>query len=157
MLGGPVVEELRVAQREAGQERAAYQAGRLFELLEQLFARLPGELCDPAPYQLAGSFDEAQVQHERTVLFDAEQIALDAQVSPFARFMRALKEPAQLEQGRPQGCTPVHSVQLWPERFGEGFARVQAAFYSQVDQQGQRLARGEGEGRLIVFYDRDAK
>ncbi len=101
MLGEPVVEKLRVAQREAGQERAAYQAGGLFELPEELFARLPGERFDPALYSLAGSFDEAKVQHERAILFDAKRIMLDAQVSPFARLMRALEEPAQLEQGRP--------------------------------------------------------
>jgi hypothetical protein len=48
-------------------------------------------------------------------------------------------------------------VQLWPEGFREDFAWMRPTFHSQVDKQGQRLARGESECRFTVFYYRDAK
>jgi hypothetical protein len=59
VLAGPIVEELRVAQREAGKKRAAHQAAGLFEVRKALVAHLPHERGNTAPCQLAGRFDEA--------------------------------------------------------------------------------------------------
>src|SRR5260370_39130345 len=101
LLARPVVEELRVAQREACQERTTGQARGLLELRKPRFPRLARERLNPAPYLLAGSFDEAEVQDERAALFDSKHIALSQQLSPLPWSWTALKELAQFEQGRP--------------------------------------------------------
>src|SRR6266849_2106954 len=101
VLARPIVEELRVAQREACQERTARLACGLLELGQQLSTSLAHQRFNPAPYLLAGSFDEAEVQDERAALIESQRIALDQQVSPLAWSVRALKELAQLEQGSP--------------------------------------------------------
>src|SRR6266700_2030853 len=101
VLACPVVEELRVAQREAGQERTVGLARGLLKLCQQCFMRLACQRFNPAPYLLAGRFDEAEIQDERTALIESKCIALNQQVSPLAWSVRALKELAQLEQGSP--------------------------------------------------------
>src|SRR5260370_31621861 len=116
VLARPIVEELRVAQRESFQERTAGQARGLLELLQQRSTRLVSERLNPAPYLLAGRFDEAEVQDERAALFDSKRIALDQQVNPLAWSVTALKELAQLEQARPEGRCPVLTIQLRPSR-----------------------------------------
>src|SRR5712692_1220796 len=101
VLARPIVEELRVAQREAGQERTVGQVRGLLELHQQRFTWLNRSRFNPAPYLLAGSFDEAEVQDERAALIESQCIALNQQVSPLAWTVTALKELAQLEQGSP--------------------------------------------------------
>src|SRR2546429_8310480 len=101
VLACPIVEALRVAQREACQERTAGQARGLLELCQQLSTSLAHERFNPAPYLLAGRFDEAEVQEERAALIESKCIALNQQVSPLAWCVTALKELAQLEQGSP--------------------------------------------------------
>ena len=101
LLARPIVEKLRVAQREACQKRAAGQARRLLELRQQRFTPLAGQRFNPAPHLLAGRFDEPEVQEERAALLDSKHIPLDQQVSRLAWSVTALKEPAQLEQGCP--------------------------------------------------------
>ena len=44
-------------------------------------------------------------------------------------------------------------IQLRPQRFGQCLTGVKAAFDRQVDEQGQRLACGEGERALTVLHD----
>src|SRR6266699_6290151 len=62
LLARPIVEELRVAQREACQERTADLVRGLLELCQQFFTSLTRQRFNPAPYLLAGRFDEAEVQ-----------------------------------------------------------------------------------------------
>src|SRR2546430_1117762 len=113
---------------------------------------LVSQRWSPARELLAGRLYEAQVQKERAALIESKHIALNQQVSPLAWSVTALEELAQLEQGSAQGGSPVLGVQLRPERFGQGFARVQPTFHSQVDEQGQRLARRKGERVLTVLH-----
>src|SRR5205823_416530 len=101
VLARPIVEELRVAQREACQERTAGQARSLLELCQQLFISLARERLNTAPYLLAGKFDETEVQDKRAALIESKRLALDQQVSPLAWSVSALKNLAQLEQGSP--------------------------------------------------------
>ena len=99
LLARPIVEKLRVAQREACQKRAAGQVGGLLELRQPRFMRLTRERFNPAPDLLAGRFDEAEVQHEWATLVEPKRIAFNQQVSPLAWSVTTLKELAQLEQG----------------------------------------------------------
>src|SRR5437764_14966657 len=101
VLARPSVEELRVAQREACQERTSGQARGLLELCQPLFTSVAPERFTPPAYLLTGRFDETEVQDKRAGLIDSKRLALDQQVSPFAWSVRALKNLAQLEQGRP--------------------------------------------------------
>ncbi len=50
---------------------------------------------------LADSFDEAKVQDGRVGLLESKRLAPDLQVGLLAWCVRALKELAQLEDGRP--------------------------------------------------------
>jgi hypothetical protein len=99
LLARPIVEKLRVAQREVCQERAAHQACGLLELRLQFSIHLVGEECSWAPYLLADSFNEAKVQQEWAVLIESKRIALSQQVRLLAWTVRALKELTQLEEG----------------------------------------------------------
>ena len=101
VLARPIVEELRVAQREACQERAASQACGLLELRQQLSIHLACEWFYLALCLLADRFDEAKVQNGWAVLLESQRIALDLQVGPLAWSVTTLKELAQLEQGSP--------------------------------------------------------
>src|SRR5713226_1094814 len=101
VLARPIVEELRVAQREACQERTTGQMHGLLELRQQRFTRQARQRFNPAPYLLTGRFDEAEIQDERAVLIESKRIALNQQVSPLAWSVSALKERAQFEQRRP--------------------------------------------------------
>src|SRR5256884_9271278 len=94
VLACPIVEELRVAQREACQERTAGQARGLLELCQQLSTSLACERLNTSPYLLAGRFDEAEVEDERAALIESKCIALDLQVSPLVWFVTALNELA---------------------------------------------------------------
>ena len=76
------------------------QVRGLLELRKPRFMRLAHERFNPAPYLLAGRFDEAEVQDEEAPLVEPKCVALNQQVSSLAWFVSALKEPAQLEQGR---------------------------------------------------------
>src|SRR5438132_14423760 len=91
VLARPIVEELRVAQREACQERTAGQMGGLLELRQQLSMPLALQRLNTSSYLLAGRFDEAEVQHEQTALIESKRLALNQQVSPLAWSLRALK------------------------------------------------------------------
>src|SRR5258708_11336022 len=101
VLARPIVEELRVAQCEACQERTAGQDRGLLELRQQLSASVARHRFNSAPYLLAGRFDEAEVQDERAALIESKRLALNQQVSPLAWSVTALKELAQLRQGGP--------------------------------------------------------
>ena len=100
VLARPIVEKGRVAQREAGQERAASQARGLLELRQPRFRLLARRRVHPTPDVLAESFDDAKVQQEGAVLLQCKCLALHQQVSSLPWGVRALKELAQLEQGR---------------------------------------------------------
>ena len=85
---------------DAGHGRAALRA-TLLELCQPLFTSVAPERFTPPAYLLTGRFDETEVQDKRAGLIDSKRLALDQQVSPFAWSVRALKNLAQLEQGRP--------------------------------------------------------
>jgi hypothetical protein len=58
----------------------------------------------------------------------------------------------QMEQGNAKCCPAMLRVTFWPEQLGEGFAQMDAAFYCQIDEEREFLARGEQQ-HLISMTD----
>ena len=59
-----------------------------------------------------------------------------------------------MEQGNAQGCPAMHCVPFWPEELGEVFARMDATFYRQVDEEREFLARGEQQHLIGMTHFR---
>ncbi len=78
----------------------------------------------------------------------AEGVALDEEVR-YRRNIGALaQQMTQVEHGKAQGCPAMPRVRIWPELLGEVLAQMDAAFYCQIDEEREFLARGEQQ-RLI--------
>jgi hypothetical protein len=71
LLARPIIEELRVAQREASQKRTASLARGLLELRQELSTSLAHQRRSPTPYLLAGRFDKLEVKDQRTALIES--------------------------------------------------------------------------------------
>ena len=78
----------------------------------------------------------------------SEGIALDEQVRYRNNIGTLTQHVTQMEQANAQRCAAMHRVTFGPELLGEVLAQMDAAFYCQVDEQREFLARGEQQ-RLI--------
>jgi hypothetical protein len=142
----PVIEGRGSAQREALQEFTTRKIGGALKLGKQATTFVFGhaQSCTGRRVRHCPGFLECmKVEVERGGEIQAEGVTLDEEMRSSIGSSALIQQLAQMEQANTQGCPAMPRVTLWPELFGEGLARINAAFHCQIDKQGQFLARGE--------------
>src|SRR5260221_8309389 len=147
----PIVEGRGIAQREAVQELATREADRALESGKQGAMRLfwHGQRRVARRTRQRASFEEdMEVELDSGGEIQAEGVALDEEVRHRINASALAQQITQVEHSNAQGCPAMPRVRIWPELLGEVLAQMDAAFYCQVDEQREFLARGEQQ-RLI--------
>ena len=140
--GDPLVELGGVGQGEAFEEVAADLVDGRLHLLG---------------ISVHGLLDGFQVEGVAGVGVEADGVPLDLEVGGrLGRFGMVQRFAQEGQRGAQRGAAGF-AVALRPEEGGQPGPGLHPPLHSQVDEQGQRLARGEGKGVFSVLYLRRAE
>jgi hypothetical protein len=95
-----------------------------------------------------------QVEFESGGEIQAKGVALDEQVRYRRNFSALTQQMTQVEQCNAQGCPAMLRVPFWSELHGEGFARIDAAFHRQIDEEREYLACREQQQLISMAHFR---
>ncbi len=153
LLLDPLIKRSVLAQPEAVEERSAHQGQGLLHLGDQGGALLLRRGRGEALGCCGGLVHHRQVQLERCLRVQADELTLTEQVGVLSRSGVGVGEQAaQQGKGVAQGRARSMGLAVRPQQGGQFATGMHAAFDRQVDQQAQRLAQGKAEAAAVMKH-----
>jgi hypothetical protein len=82
----------------------------------------------------------------------AEGVAFDEEVRHRINTSALTEHVTEMVEGNAQGCSTMYRVTFWPELFGAFLTQMDAAFYRQIDEEREFLARRELQHLIGMAY-----